>query len=307
MRLAFAGTPVFAVRALAALHAAGHQVVLVFTQPDRAAGRGQRPAPSAVKEFALAHGLPLSQPETWKSPEPVALLREARADVFVVAAYGAILPGDALTAARLGAINIHASLLPRWRGAAPIQRALLAGDRETGISIMQMDVGLDTGPVLAQQRIDIGNEEDGGSLHDRLAELGARMIVPVVADAAAGKLSAQPQPALGITYARKIEKSETRLDWSKAATELDRAVRAFSPSPGAVARHGAETIKIWRAHATAGEGAPGTILEVTPSHVLVACGTGALSILSLQRGGGRRLPAGEFVRGHPIQAGERLE
>ncbi len=306
LRLAFAGTPVFAVRALAALHAAGQQIVLVFTQPDRATGRGLRSTPSAVKEFALAHGLPLAQPETWKSPEPVALLREAQADVFVVAAYGAILPREALTAARLGAINIHASLLPRWRGAAPIQRALLAGDRETGISIMQMDAGLDTGPVLAQQRIDIGAEEDAGSLHDRLAELGARMIVPVLADAAAGRLSAQPQSPLGVTYARKIEKSDARLDWSKAATELERAVRAFSPSPGAIARHGAETIKIWRARAVPGEGAPGTVMEVTPSHVLVACGSGALSILSLQRGGGRRLAAGEFVRGHAIRAGERL-
>jgi methionyl-tRNA formyltransferase len=233
-------------------------------------------------------------------------LREARPDAFVVAAYGAILPREALQVPSLGAINIHASLLPRWRGAAPIQRALLAGDGETGISIMQMEAGLDTGPVLAQERIGIGAEEDAGSLHDRLADLGARMIVQVLADAAAGKLSAQPQSAAGVTYARKVEKSEARLDWSKSATQLERAVRAFSPSPGATAHHRDQSIKVWRARAAPGAGAPGTVLEVTPLHVLVACGEGALSILSLQRGGGRRLAAAEFVRGHPIRVGERL-
>lgn len=224
---------------------------------------------------------------------------------MVVAAYGLILPQAVLDIAPRGALNIHASLLPRWRGAAPIQRALLAGDRETGVSIMQMDAGLDTGPVLARRAVPIGADDDAGSLHDKLADLGAEEIVAVLARVPQGQLRAVPQADAGATYAAKIRKDETALDWTRPAAELERAVRAFRPSPGAVTRVGGEALKVWQARIAAGRGSPGTLLE-TGTSLLVACGEQALAIDEVQRPGGRRMAAHEFLRGHALEAGMRL-
>jgi methionyl-tRNA formyltransferase len=252
----------------------------------------------------LARGLPLHQPERLLA-EDIARLRAARADALVVAAYGLLLPQSALDAAVQGAWNIHASLLPRWRGAAPIQRALLAGDRETGISIMKIDAGLDTGPVLAQQRVPIADDEDAGSLHGKLAVLGAEMIVATLGELAAGRARQEPQPAEGVTYARKIEKREALLDWARAASELERAVRAFNPSPGAGTLLEGEPLKLWRARVAAGSGQPGRLLQADRDMV-VACGEHALQILELQRAGGKRLDAAQFLRGHPLASGARL-
>lgn len=246
------------------------------------------------------------QPETLKAAESVARVARVGADALVVAAYGLLLPQALLDATAHGAINIHASLLPRWRGAAPVQRALLAGDRETGVTIMKMDAGLDTGLVLAQRRLPIAADEDAGTLHDKLAALGAEMIVVVLAEVERGRARPVPQAAEGITYAPKIEKSETRLDWLRSATELERAVRAFRPAPGAAAVLAGEPIKIWRAQVAQGQGAPGEILSV--GEVLrVACGADALAISELQRAGGRRLAAADFLRGRSLVAGMRFE
>ena len=231
-------------------------------------------------------------------------VRALRPDALVVAAYGLLLPPALLDAAPYGALNIHASLLPRWRGAAPIQRALLAGDRESGISIMQMDAGLDTGPVLAQSSLTIAADEDAGSLHDRLAELGARMIVHTLAELKAGRVRARPQPASGVTYAGKIAKPETRLDWSKPASELERVVRAFRPAPGAFALLDEAPIKIWRAHVVDANGAAGTVLH--GEGIVVACGEYALSLSEVQRAGARRMSAAEFLRGRPLSPGARF-
>jgi methionyl-tRNA formyltransferase len=228
----------------------------------------------------------------------------ARPDILVVAAYGLILPPRVLEIAPHGALNIHASLLPRWRGAAPIQRALLAGDRETGISIMKMDAGLDTGPTLSQHRLEINEDDDAQTLHDRLATLGAKAIVGAVADIAAGCARAAPQPVAGATYARKIGKEETELDWTKAGAELERAVRALRPSPGARSRLRGEIIKIWRASCVARAGTPGEVLELGAEGILIACGEGALRATELQRAGGTRLPAADFLRGFPVSRGE---
>jgi methionyl-tRNA formyltransferase len=273
-------------------------VVLVLTQPDRPAGRGMRAAASPVKRFALEHGLPLFQPPSLKNEAE--RVRAAHADALVVAAYGLLLPSPVLEAPRHGAFNIHASLLPRWRGAAPIQRALLAGDRETGISIMQMDAGLDTGPVLAQQRVPISAEDDAGTLHDKLAALGATTMVAALGDIEAGAARPVPQPTSGVTYAAKIQKGEIRLDWTRSALELERAVRAFRPAPGATAQLGGEALKIWRARVVEASGAPGTLLG-TQNRLIVACGANALQIDELQRAGGRRMSAAEFLRGRPLQ------
>ena len=286
------------------LLATGHEVVLTLTQPDRPAGRGLRPSSSPVKRLAAARGIEVLQPETLQRSNAVERVRDARPDALVVAAYGLILPQPLLEAARYGALNIHASLLPRWRGAAPIQRALLAGDFETGISIMQMDAGLDTGPVLRQAKTPIRDNDDAATLHDRLAVMGAELVVEALADLASGRAVAQPQPKLGVTYARKIEKRETRLDWARPARELERAVRAFRPAPGAATGVGGAQIKIWRARIADRPGlAPG---EVTDG-LIVGCGEGALEILELQRAGGRRLSAAEFLRGHPLPAGARFQ
>jgi methionyl-tRNA formyltransferase len=275
----------------------------VLTRPDRPAGRGMRLSESAVKQFAAARGLPILQPE--KASQHAEHIAAARPDALVVAAYGLILRQRLLDVAPHGALNIHASLLPRWRGAAPIQRALLAGDRESGVSIMQMDAGLDTGPVLAQQRVPIAEDEDAGSLHDKLARLGAEAIVATLADVEAGRARAVRQPESGVTYAAKIDKRETRLDWPRPALELERAVRAFRPAPGAVTSLDGEPIKIWRARIVEAKAAPGTLLT-TEGQLVVACGEQALAISELQRAGGRRLSAGEFLRGHPLAPGARF-
>jgi methionyl-tRNA formyltransferase len=287
---------------LVRLLAEGHEVALVLTQPDRPAGRGLRTVASPVKRVALAQGLPVAQPQDFKAAPDIERIRALRPDALVVAAYGLLLPPALLTAGRHGALNIHASLLPRWRGAAPIQRALLAGDAETGISIMRMDAGLDTGPVLARAKTAIAPEDDSGTLHDRLAQLGAGLIVEALTELAAGRARPVPQAQDGVTYARKIDKRETQLDWTRPALELERAVRAFRPSPGAAARFAGEPIKIWRARVVERPLAPGALAP----DLVVGCGEGALQLLELQRAGGRRLPAAEFLRGHPVAPDARL-
>ena len=307
MRLIFAGTPEFAARALAALAQAGHEVVLVLTQPDRPAGRGMRLVPSAVKSLAQELGLQVYQPVSLKDAATLARLGGLDADAMVVAAYGLILPEPVLAFPRLGAINIHASLLPRWRGAAPIQRAILAGDALTGISIMRMDRGLDTGPLLAAESVAIAAEDTSASLHDKLANLGARLIVSVLAQLERGQLSAEPQAATGASYAAKIAKAEAEIDWSETAPELERKVRAFNPAPGAVAMIKGVGVKIWRAGLSPAEGAPGTILEAGAAGIVVACGSKALRLLELQRAGGKKLAAAQFLAGFPLAAGDRLE
>jgi len=289
---------------LVRLLAAGHEVVLALTQPDRPAGRGLRPSSSPVKRLAAARGIEVLQPESLQRSSAVERVCAARPDALVVAAYGLILPQPLLEAGRHGALNIHASLLPRWRGAAPIQRALLAGDSETGVSIMQMEAGLDTGPVLKQARTPIWYGDDAGTLHERLAAIGAELIVEALGDVESGRAVAEPQPKLGVTYARKVEKAETRLNWTRPAEELERAVRAFRPSPGASARVGGAELKIWRARVADHPClAPGDVA----AGLIVGCGEGALEILELQRAGGRRLSAPEFLRGHPLPAGARFE
>lgn len=258
-----------------------------------------------MASFAHSRRLPIYQPETLRSIDAEARLRDARPQVLVVAAYGLILPPAVLAIAPHGAINIHASLLPRWRGAAPIQRALLAGDAETGISIMQMDAGLDTGPLLSRRAIAIAPDDDAGSLHDKLAELGAEEVVAALSALERRKAAAVPQPGEGVTYAAKIDRSETWLDWRQRAIELERAVRAFRPSPGAMTRLAGEPLKLWRVRVVPGNGAPGTVLD---SHgaLTVACGEAALALEEMQRAGGRRMSAVEFLHGHPLEPGTRL-
>jgi methionyl-tRNA formyltransferase len=307
MRIAFAGTPAFAAAALEAIAGAGHDIVLVLTQPDRPAGRGMAQTGSAVKQVAQRLGAPLHQPERLRDPATHVPLRDARADVLVVAAYGLILPQAVLDIPRLGAVNVHASLLPRWRGAAPIHRALLAGDATTGITIMQMDAGLDTGPMLLREPLAIAPDDTVGTLHDRLAALGATLIVRALDGLARGALHPEPQPAEGVTYAAKIDKREARLDWSQSAAELERRIRAFHPVPGAVTSLRGHDIKVWRAQRCAGRGAPGEVLAAGTAGVEVACGDAALRITELQRAGGKRLPPAEFLRGCPIAAGDRLD
>jgi methionyl-tRNA formyltransferase len=315
LRVAFAGTPEFAAAALAAIHAAGHEIPLVLTQPDRPAGRGMKLTPSPVKQLALAHGLAVAQPQGLKLDGRFAAdaaaargqLEAAAPDVMVVAAYGLILPRWVLGLPRLGCLNIHASLLPRWRGAAPIHRAIEAGDPETGITIMQMDEGLDTGGMLAIGREPIRPEDTTSRLHDRLAVLGARMIVETLSAAAAGPLAATAQPAEGVTYARKIDKAEAAIDWVLPATAIERRVRAFDPFPGASFEAAGETVKLWRAGLRPElQGPPGQVLKADGQELLVACGQGALSLLELQRPGGKRLPAAAFMQARPGLEGTSL-
>jgi methionyl-tRNA formyltransferase len=307
VRLVFAGTPEFAAPALKALIEARHDLALVLTQPDKPAGRGLNPTPSAVKTLALARGLSILQPGSLKSPEVVDRIAAAQADAMVVAAYGLIVPEQVLALPRLGCINIHASLLPRWRGAAPIQRAIMAGDRETGVSIMRMDAGLDTGPVFLQERVPILASDTAGSLHDRLADLGAALIVKVLAQLDRDAITALPQPAEGVTYAQKIPKSEAVIDWRLEAIQIDRLIRALNPEPGAYTLLRGERLKLWRAALLdRAEGAPGEIIQVGPSGIHVACGRGGLELQELQRPGGRRLSAEVFQRGFTLRAGERL-
>jgi methionyl-tRNA formyltransferase len=314
LRVIFAGTPEFARAALERLHAAGHVIALVMTQPDRPAGRGMKLQASPVKQYAQAHGLPVAQPLglrlQGKYPQDAqaaqAAIAAAQADVMVVAAYGLILPQWVLDAPRGGCLNIHASLLPRWRGAAPIHRAIEAGDAQTGITLMQMDAGLDTGDMLQVQRLPIEPTDTTASLHDKLADLGARMIVDAMPQLAASTLVRTPQPEEGVTYAHKIEKAEAEVDWALPACVIERRLRAFDPFPGATTSVQGEAIKLWRAH---GEAAPagavaGTILAVDAAGVHVACGEGALCLTQLQRAGGKRLAAADFLRGFPLAPGQ---
>ncbi|HEY4542254.1 MAG TPA: methionyl-tRNA formyltransferase [Noviherbaspirillum sp.] len=306
MNIVFAGTPEFAAAALRSLHEAGFRIPLVFTQPDRPAGRGMQLQPSPVKRFAIEHGMRVGQPLSLrldgKHPELArqahALLQASEPDVMVVAAYGLILPRSVLEIPRLGCINIHASLLPRWRGAAPIHRAIEAGDTQTGVTIMQMDEGLDTGAMLASRSLPIARDETTGSLHDKLAALGAEMIVAALRDI--GQARPMPQPAEGVTYAAKISKDEAALDFSRPAQELERCIRAFNPFPGATALVNGTVLKLWRAVPDDAGGQPGRVLAADEAGVLVACGTGSLRICELQKPGGKRLPAGEFLKGFPL-------
>lgn len=307
MKVVFAGTPEFAACALRSLLDAGFEVPLVLTQPDRPAGRGMQLQASAVKQVALAHGIEVLQPLSLRmdAKDPQRAL-EAKAaherllatdyDVMVVAAYGLILPRSTLDIKPC--INIHGSILPRWRGAAPIHRAIEAGDTETGVTIMEMEEGLDTGPMLLMERIAIEDTDTTGSLHDKLAALGARMIVDALHRMEQGPLDAVPQPEEGVTYAAKIGKEEAKLDWSLPAADLARKVRAFNPFPGATGQAGASSVKIWRAEPAAGAGRPGQVLSADAQRgIVVACGEGALRLTELQKPGGKRLAAAEFLKG----------
>ena len=304
MDLIFAGTPEFAAQALEALLAAGHNVKLVMTQPDRPAGRGMQLQASAVKQVALKHGISVYQPEKLRDPATHAPILEANADCMVVAAYGIILPQAVLDMPRIGCLNIHASLLPRWRGAAPIQRAIEAGDAETGVTIMQMDAGLDTGAMLLKEAMTITAEDTATTLHDKLAAQGARLIVEALARY--DELKAEPQSEAGVTYAAKISKAEARIVWSLPAAEIERRIRAFDPFPGAVTEFKGTAIKVWRAQTAAGSGEPGTILSAAEGQLLVACGEGALSLHSLQKPGSKRLQVRDFLQGFALTVGDRL-
>lgn len=291
MRVVFMGTPEFSVPALRALAAAGHDIPCVYSQPPRPAGRGQAPRPTAVAAAAAAMGLPVRTPVTLRDPPEQAAFADLRADVAVVVAYGLILPQPVLDATRLGCLNIHASLLPRWRGAAPIHRAVMAGDAETGVCIMQMEAGLDTGPVLLRQALPIGAGDTTGDLHDRLSDLGAAMILQTLGQLPT--LAAEPQPAEGVTYAAKIDKAEARVDWRLPAPQVDRLIRGLSPHPGAWADVGGERVRLLRSGLADGSGAAGQVLH----GFAVACGTGAVEITELQRAGRRPMPAAEALRG----------
>ncbi len=315
MKVIFAGTPDFARVALQALLDAGFSVPLVLTQPDRPAGRGMKLQASPVKQLAQAHGIAVAQPRSLRTdgkyPEDAADTQAAiaatQADVMVVAAYGLILPQWVLDAPRLGCLNIHASLLPRWRGAAPIHRAIEAGDAQTGITIMQMDAGLDTGGMLLREAMDILPQDTTATLHDRLAVQGGRLIVQALNQLSAGTLVPEPQPADGVTYAHKIEKAESTVDWSLSAETIDRRIRAFDPFPGGSTSVQGEVIKLWSCKidsALRPVDAPcGQILSVNADAVSVACGQGVLAVTALQRAGGKRLGAADFVRGFGLQPG----
>ena len=314
LRVIFAGTPEFAAVALAQILAAGHTVPLVLTQPDRPAGRGMKLQASAVKQLALQHHIPVAQPLSLrldgKYPDDAAAaqaaIAQAKADVMVVAAYGLILPQWTLDAPRLGCLNIHASLLPRWRGAAPIHRAIEAGDAQTGVVIMQMEAGLDTGDMLLSDVLNIASDDTTASLHDRLAEMGGALVVRALADAQRGQLQPVKQQEAGITYAHKIEKTEAAVDWQQPATVIGRRVRAFNPFPAAAAQLGTDVIKLWRASVenTAHDQAPGTVLSADAQGVRVACGEGVLCVTELQRAGGKRLNAADFLHGFPLTVGQ---
>ncbi len=306
MRLVFAGTPHFAEVILNGLLAANHKIVLVLTQPDRPSGRGLKAVFSPVKQLAQASGLEVFQPASLRDPGVVDRIRSLAPDLMVVAAYGLIVPAALLKIPHKGALNIHASLLPRWRGAAPIERAILAGDERTGISIMRMEEGLDTGPVLRKLDFAISGQDDAGTLHDRLASLGATLIVAVLEDLRKHDVPEIPQPEEGVTYARKIEKAESIIDWKRPAPELERAVRAYRPHPGASTLVRGMQVKVWRSHVAEDHGEPGTVLSATPLGLVVACGAGALTITELQRAGGKKMPAADFLRGLSLVPGSYL-
>ena len=302
-RLACLGSPDFAVGSLRALHGAGHDIAAVYCQPPRPAGRGQKERLCPVHQAALELNLPVHTPANFRDVEACETFAALGLDLAVVAAYGLILPKAVLEAPKRGCINIHASLLPRWRGAAPIQRAILAGDTETGITIMQMEEGLDTGPMLCAKSLPITADTTGESLHDALAELGAGLIVTALVDLEKGELAPAPQPETGATYAKKLDPAESRLDWSRPAVELERQIRAFTPWPGGWFKHEGARIKVLRAELSDQGGAPGTVID---DRLTVACGEGGLRLLRLQRAGKRALETQDFLRGAPIAAGTRL-
>ena len=319
MRVAFAGTPEFALAMLRAIVAAGDDVPLVLTQPDRPSGRGLRLQPSPVKQFALERRIRVEQPRSLRldgkfpldAAAAQAALQASQADVLVVAAYGLLLPAWVLELPRFGCLNVHASLLPRWRGAAPIQRAIEAGDTTTGVTIMQMDAGLDTGDTLLARAVPIHAHDSAATLLERLAERGAELIVAALAGLRRGPLPREPQPQLGVTYARKIDKAEAPIRWAAAADVIERRLRAFDPFPGATARLDGELLKVWHASvADAGvrpaQAEPGEVVAVEADAVVVACGSGALRLTELQRSGGKRLSARDFLAGHALRPGQRM-
>jgi len=302
LRLAFAGTPEFSVPCFEACRSSGAELVAVYTQPDRPAGRGRKLAPSPVKQAALAAGVTVEQPESLKSAEVQQRLADYRPDLLVVVAYGLILPRKVLAIPRLGCWNVHASVLPRWRGAAPIQRAILAGDAESGVDLMQMEAGLDTGPVLLRRRTPIRPDDTGGSLHDRLAALGAEVLAEGLRRTLAGEtLVATPQPADGVTYAHKLEKAEAKLDFHRPAIELERQVRAFDPWPVAEAEIAGESLRIWAARAIDRDhhAVPGSVLVAGREGIEVACGAGVLRLTAVQRAGGKRIGAADYLNARP--------
>lgn len=305
MKIIYAGTPAFAAAALTAVLDAGHDVVHVLTQPDRPAGRGLKPQASAVKQLALERQLPLSQPATLKDDALIAQLADLQAEVMVVAAYGLMIPQSLLQLPPRGCLNIHASLLPRWRGAAPIQRAILAGDHESGVTIMQMDAGLDTGAMLLTQAVTIAVDDTAQALHDKLAVTGAQLLLRT--------LQEQPQPVsqdhANASYAAKISKAEAHIDWTRPAVEISRLIRAFNPAPGAYTTWNGQALKIWRAEPVTAVSGPvaGTVVQADNNGVVVAAGVGAIRLLELQRAGGKRLAPRQFLAGTPIDAGTRFE
>ncbi len=309
MKIIFAGTPVFAAKALEAIQIAGFNTALVLTQPDRPAGRGMKLQASPVKLLAQQYGIPLLQPETLKLPDVQAQLTAFNPDVMIVAAYGLILPAAVLRIPQHGCINIHASLLPRWRGAAPIQRALLEGDTETGISIMQMDQGLDTGAILLKRALPIESHDTTATLHDKLADLGGKCIVETLVLLEQGKLIPEPQNDAEACYAAKISKTEAEIDWTCDAAHIDRMIRAFNPHPGAFTSLRGNIIKLWQSHIVNRSDAyqAGEIIAVDHHGIVVACGQNALSISVLQKSGGKRLTAEQFLAGHPLRPGEYFQ
>ncbi len=304
MRVIFAGTPDFAVPTLAALIGAGHEIVMVLTQPDRAAGRGMKLKASPVKELALKHGLAVFQPETLRDEEVQRALLATHADVMVVAAYGLIIPAVVLSMPRRGCLNVHASLLPRWRGAAPIQRAILAGDQETGVTIMQVVPALDAGAMLKKVVIPITENDTAQTLHNALAEAGGRLMVQVLDEL--GTLKAEEQDESRVTYAGKLQKTESALDWTQDADQLARRVRAFNPFPVSQATMRGETWRFWFARAIDNQGRPGEIIGFDEG-IIVACGQGALRVEILQRPGGKQLGWKDFLAGVPLKCGERFD
>jgi methionyl-tRNA formyltransferase len=311
LNLIFAGTPAFAATALQALIDSPHRIAAVYTQPDRAAGRGRKSQAGPVKQLALDCGLQIEQPQSLRDETVLRRLRETTPDVMVVAAYGLLLPEAVLSIPVHGCLNIHASLLPRWRGAAPIQRAILAGDQQTGITIMQMDKGLDTGPMLLKRACDIGPDNTAGQLHDRLAALGAEAIVEALNQLQNGELHAEAQQDALATYAAKITKEEARIDWHKSAEQIAREVRAFNPWPVSFTMLDDKTVRIWQAdavHTTSGAG-PGSIGEVTKDGVYVGCGEGQLLIRQAQLPGARTMAMADVINGHPLlfKSGQRFE
>lgn len=308
-RIVFAGTPEFSVPPLQALIEAGHPPCAVYSQPDRPAGRGRRLRPSPVKQCALDHQLPVHQPQSLRDPQAREALTALRPDLMVVVAYGLILPQAVLDIPRRGCVNIHASLLPRWRGAAPIQRAILAGDAETGVCLMQMERGLDTGPVLARATTPIHAEDTGGTLHDRLSLIGASLLTGSLEGLLAGGLAAAPQDDAQACYADKLQKAEARIDWSEPAAAIQRRIAAFNPWPVAETRHDGTRLRLWRAAVAEGapdRAPPGTVIAVSAEGVLVQCGSGVLRLLELQAEGGRAMAAADFLNGHSLQCGERF-